>query len=408
MPPRAVASIAALRCRRDHRPAAAHRGARRAHRPRAQPARDRHATDDIRLGSLEIDLAAYEVRLDGEPLELTRMEYRLLELLVTHPRRVYSRESLMSRMWGSTTRRQRARGRRARRAPAGEARPRARPADLHRAQRRLSLRAVAAGARLDVVARATVLSRRGAFAVHVEIWSDIACPWCYVGKRRFEAALAGFEHRDDVQVTWRSFELDPSAPRRPRRRRRPAPRRQVRHEPRRGARDAARMTDTAAAEGLEFRFDIARGGQHVRRPPRAAPRRRARPAGRDEGAHHARLPDRGRADLRPRGARAAGGRGRPAARARSATCWPATATPTRCARTSATAAQLGIHAVPFFVVDRALGASGAQPPAGAARAAAPGARAGGAGRGRRRGRELRARRLLTRLTRSRVALGSAP
>ena len=48
--------------------------------------------------------------------------------------------------------------------------------------------------------------------MHVEIWSDIACPWCYVGKRRFEAALAGYEHRDEVTVTWRSFELDPHAP----------------------------------------------------------------------------------------------------------------------------------------------------------------------------------------------------
>ena len=48
--------------------------------------------------------------------------------------------------------------------------------------------------------------------MHVEIWSDIACPWCYIGKRRFEAALKGFEHREDVQVTWRSFELDPAAP----------------------------------------------------------------------------------------------------------------------------------------------------------------------------------------------------
>ncbi|MDK1361528.1 DsbA family oxidoreductase [Arthrobacter sp. zg-Y1219] len=46
----------------------------------------------------------------------------------------------------------------------------------------------------------------------VEIWSDIACPWCYIGKRRFEAALAGFEHRDDVEVTWRSYQLDPSLP----------------------------------------------------------------------------------------------------------------------------------------------------------------------------------------------------
>ena len=45
----------------------------------------------------------------------------------------------------------------------------------------------------------------------VEIWSDIACPWCYVGKRRFEAALAQFAHRDQVEVRWRSFELDPGA-----------------------------------------------------------------------------------------------------------------------------------------------------------------------------------------------------
>ena len=47
----------------------------------------------------------------------------------------------------------------------------------------------------------------------VQIWSDVACPWCYVGKRRFEAALGAFEHRDQVRTTWRSFELDPSAPR---------------------------------------------------------------------------------------------------------------------------------------------------------------------------------------------------
>jgi predicted DsbA family dithiol-disulfide isomerase len=49
--------------------------------------------------------------------------------------------------------------------------------------------------------------------VKVEIWSDVVCPWCYIGKRRFERALAGFEHRDDVEVAWRSFELDPHAPR---------------------------------------------------------------------------------------------------------------------------------------------------------------------------------------------------
>lgn len=49
--------------------------------------------------------------------------------------------------------------------------------------------------------------------LRVDVWSDIACPWCYVGKRRLERALAEFAERAAVRVTWRSFELDPSAPR---------------------------------------------------------------------------------------------------------------------------------------------------------------------------------------------------
>jgi predicted DsbA family dithiol-disulfide isomerase len=48
----------------------------------------------------------------------------------------------------------------------------------------------------------------------IHIWSDIVCPWCYLGKRRFEHALALFDHRDEVRVTHRSFQLDPSRPRR--------------------------------------------------------------------------------------------------------------------------------------------------------------------------------------------------
>ena len=47
----------------------------------------------------------------------------------------------------------------------------------------------------------------------VEVWSDMICPWCFVGKRRFEMALADFAHRDEVEVIWRSFELDADAPR---------------------------------------------------------------------------------------------------------------------------------------------------------------------------------------------------
>ena len=40
----------------------------------------------------------------------------------------------------------------------------------------------------------------------------MVCPWCYIGKRRFESALATFKHRDQIEITWKSFELDPNAP----------------------------------------------------------------------------------------------------------------------------------------------------------------------------------------------------
>ncbi len=46
----------------------------------------------------------------------------------------------------------------------------------------------------------------------VEIWSDVVCPFCYIGKREFEKALAQFPGRDNVEVIWKSFELDPNAP----------------------------------------------------------------------------------------------------------------------------------------------------------------------------------------------------
>jgi len=48
--------------------------------------------------------------------------------------------------------------------------------------------------------------------MQVEIWSDVICPWCYIGKRRFELALANFAQRESVKIVWRSFELDPKSP----------------------------------------------------------------------------------------------------------------------------------------------------------------------------------------------------
>jgi predicted DsbA family dithiol-disulfide isomerase len=49
-------------------------------------------------------------------------------------------------------------------------------------------------------------------AMEIQIWSDVVCPWCYLGKRRFEHALAGFEQRDHVRVVHRAFQLDPTMP----------------------------------------------------------------------------------------------------------------------------------------------------------------------------------------------------
>jgi len=96
----------------------------------------------------------------------------------------------------------------------------------------------------------------------VEIWSDVVCPWCYVGKRRFESALARFDHRDDVELVWRSFELDPAAPASGTQRGsyvellaakygRPVDQAQTMLDG---------MTQAAAAEGLDFHFELARPG----------------------------------------------------------------------------------------------------------------------------------------------------
>jgi predicted DsbA family dithiol-disulfide isomerase len=94
----------------------------------------------------------------------------------------------------------------------------------------------------------------------VEIWSDVVCPWCYVGKRRFEKALADFEHRDDVEVVWRSFELDPNAP--PEREHSGAEHLAAKYgmSLEQAERSNAQMTELAASEGLEYHLDRTRGG----------------------------------------------------------------------------------------------------------------------------------------------------
>jgi predicted DsbA family dithiol-disulfide isomerase len=196
--------------------------------------------------------------------------------------------------------------------------------------------------------------------VHVEIWSDIACPWCYIGKRRFEAALERYEHRDEVTVTWRSFELDPAAPA------------ELGVD---GAthlaqkygttRDEAlamqaRMTETAAGEGLEFRFDIARRANtfdaHRLIHLAAA---HGRQDAMKERIMRAYLTDGELISDAATLQRLALEVGLPADAVRATLAGDGFAADVR--EDERTAARMGIQAVPFFVVDRAIGASGAHP-----------------------------------------------
>jgi predicted DsbA family dithiol-disulfide isomerase len=174
--------------------------------------------------------------------------------------------------------------------------------------------------------------------------------------------MEAFEHRDDVEVTWRSFELDPAAPR---------------ERPVDGATHLAekygtsleearamqqRMTETAARDGLDFRFDIARGGStfdahrllHLAASHGAqdAMKERLMRAYLSEGeliSDHAVL------------ARLADEVGLPDGEVHDMLAGDRFSAEVR--DDERTASLLGIRAVPFFVVDRAVGASGAQPPA---------------------------------------------
>ena len=98
--------------------------------------------------------------------------------------------------------------------------------------------------------------------LRIDVWSDIACPWCYIGKRRLEAAVARFPHGGAVEVVWRAFELDPNAPR--------VRDRGVTHAERIAKKYGtpvaqaelmiAKMTAVAALDGLEFRFERVQSG----------------------------------------------------------------------------------------------------------------------------------------------------
>ena len=195
----------------------------------------------------------------------------------------------------------------------------------------------------------------------VEIWSDIACPWCYVGKRRFEAALARFEGRDDVRVTWRSFELDPDAP---------VSREESAAEHLAGKYgmpvEEARarqeqLAQMAAADGLEFHFDRVRAANtfdaHRLTHLAAAHDRQDAMTERLQRAHFTEgelLSDHDTL------VRLAAEVGVPEDEAREMLASDRFGAEVRA--DEQTAAGVGIHAVPTFVVDRRIAVAGAQQP----------------------------------------------
>jgi predicted DsbA family dithiol-disulfide isomerase len=195
----------------------------------------------------------------------------------------------------------------------------------------------------------------------IEIWSDIACPWCYVGKRRFEAALAAFEHRDDVAVTWRSFELDPTAPaqRSVDSATHLAQKYGMSHDE--ALASQRKLAEVAAGDGLDMRADLVRGGNTF-------DAHRLLALAKDNGvqdamkerlmrAYHTEGESIGDADTL---ARLALEVGLPEDDVRDVLATDRYATDVREDERTATA--LGINAVPFFVVDRRMGAAGAHPP----------------------------------------------
>ena len=194
----------------------------------------------------------------------------------------------------------------------------------------------------------------------VEIWLDIVCPWCYIGKRRFEAALERFEHADEVEVSLRAFELDPEAP--------PTSDTSVAEilaDKYGGGLERAQamiddVTEVAAEEGLEYRLDVARRGNtfDAHRLVKLADEHDASDA-MAERLMRAYFTEAKPIDDRATLAALAGEVGIDVEAAHEALSGDAYADAVR--DDERTAARLGLRGVPGFVFDRRTGFTGAHP-----------------------------------------------
>ncbi|MDP9882792.1 putative DsbA family dithiol-disulfide isomerase [Sinomonas atrocyanea] len=202
--------------------------------------------------------------------------------------------------------------------------------------------------------------------MNVDIWSDIACPWCFIGKRRFEKALSDFPHRDQVTVTWHGYQLDPALPEHydgteleylSERKGMPADR---------VAQMFDEVTQVAAEEGLEYDFGRivvanSHAGHellHLARAKDAAGARGIADAVKEAllSAHFEHGEDIGSRDVLVRiGAEAGLDGSEITAALEAGTYRDSVAADIRQAQA------LGIQGVPFFVLDNKYGVSGAQP-----------------------------------------------
>jgi predicted DsbA family dithiol-disulfide isomerase len=196
--------------------------------------------------------------------------------------------------------------------------------------------------------------------MQVEVWSDVVCPWCYIGKRRLEAALERFPHRDEVEVHWRSFQLDPTVPEGETHQTLPALAAKYGATVDQMRANMTRVEQVAAEEGLEYHLaEGISGNTSLAHELLHHAAEHGRQDALKERLLHAHFtearsvfdldslvalatevglePDEARSALTERRHRAA------------------------VAEDAATAQLLGATGVPFFVVDRKYGAAGAQP-----------------------------------------------
>ncbi len=196
--------------------------------------------------------------------------------------------------------------------------------------------------------------------MQIEIWSDVICPWCYIGKRRFEQALAAFAHKKSVTVIWRSFELDQKSPRQYPDTLEVMLSRKYGVSSDEAAAMNARVTAIAKEIGLDYRLSEARPGNTFdahRLLHFAASRNLGDEA--TERIMHAYFSESLAVGDRAALARLAAEFG--IAESEALVTLESEAYSSDVRADEARAAKLGITGVPFFVIDEKVGISGAQP-----------------------------------------------